>query len=264
MKTLVVGCGGAGSNVVRNLKFSNKLLINTDSESDIPMVPKDVKGTKGDSFIGRSLAEDYSGTMDEIISEYDNIIIFAGLGGGTGTGMAPLLAERASLAGVRAVTIVSIPMEFEGRHTKAKEALNELISIADRIVLLDMDIIASRSQSGVFEEIISQVDNAGREIILRIVEMMHGPLFSILSEKAYTVSFVKGNTPEEKISFALDNPLYHADPTYGKAVIHTDKENYRHRDRISDVVCSKSGIIPEIINSDMDGMMVFIPVPSRP
>ena len=263
MNTLVVGCGGAGSNVVRILNFPNKALINTDSESDIPMVPENVKGTKGDSFVGRSLAEDYSDAIDKMISRYDNIIIFAGLGGGTGTGIAPLLAERASATGARTVTIVSVPMEFEGRQAKAQEALKELAGTADRIVLLDMNIIASRSQSDVFEETISEANNIAREIILRIAEMMVGPFFSIFSEKAYSVSLTKGNTPEEKISYALGNPLYAADPAYGKAVIHIDQGNYRYRERISDVVCSISGIIPEIIHSDMDGTMVFIPVSLR-
>lgn len=263
MNTLVIGCGGAGSNVVRTIVFPNKVLINTDSESDIPMVPKNVKGTRGDIFVGRSLAEDYSDTIDKIISKYDNLIIFAGLGGGTGTGMAPLLAERSVVAGLRTVFIVSVPMEFEGRHIKAQEALNELIGIADRIILLDMNIIASRSQSNVFEKTIAEADDIAREIILRIAEIITGPFFSIFSEKAYTVSLTKGNTPEEKISYALENSLYSADPAYGKAVIHADSKTYRYRERICDVVCSKSGIIPEIIHSDLEGTMVFIPVSLR-
>lgn len=260
MKTLVVGCGGAGSNVVRNLNVSNKILINTDNESDILMVPDNVKGTRGDIFVGRSLAEDYSNVIDKIISKYDNLIIFAGLGGGTGTGMAPLLAERSAVAGVRTVSVVSLPMEFEGRHIKAKEALNELIGTSDRLFLLDMNIIASRSKSDVFEETISEADNIAREIILRIAEMMNGPFFSIFSEKMYSASFAKGNTPEEKISYALGNSFYVIDPTYGKVVIHADSESYNQRERISDAICAISGIIPEVISSNMDGMMVFIPV----
>lgn len=263
MNTLVVGCGGAGSNVVRILNFPNKALINTDSESDIPMVPENVKGTKGDSFVGRSLAEDYSDNIDKMILRYDNLIIFAGLGGGTGTGIVPLLVERASTAGIRTVTIVSVPMEFEGRHIKAQEVLKELIGTADRIVLMDMNIIASRSQSDIFEETILEADNIAREIIFRISEMLEGPFFSIFSEKVYTASFTKGNTSEEKISYVLKNPLYAADSAYGKAVIHTDSESYCYSGIMSDAVCSISGIIPEVIHSDMDGTMVFIPISSR-
>ncbi len=266
MKTLAVGCGGAGSNIVRGIdpEFIRTAFINTDSESDIPMVPDNIRGCKGDSSVGRALAEDYAESIDRLVSGYGNVIIVAGLGGGTGTGMAPLLAHRARAAGSRTVSVICVPMEFEGRDKKAYDSMRELIGCTDRTVQIDLDTAAAGSPSSSFEEVIASADRTARDAICRIAEMMDGPFFSIFVEKAYTLTAVGDGKPEEKVPEAMKKPLFRSDPAYGKAVIHADRETYRFRKTISDEVCSMTGIIPEIIESGRAGTMVFIPVPYRP
>lgn len=266
MKTLAVGCGGAGSNIVRGIR-SEKIdvaFINTDSESDIPMVPENIKGCKGDSSVGRALAEDYSDKIDSMVSGYANVIVAAGLGGGTGTGMAPLLAQRAKAAGARTVSVICVPMEFEGRGDKAEESMIELIMSTDRTVRVDLDNVAVSRPSSSFEEVILHADKIAREIIYRIAELMSGPLFSTFTEKIYTVSVVRDGPPEKEVPEAMKKPLYSTDPAYGKAVIYADTGNYPFRKAISDSVCSMTGIIPEIVENERPGTIVFIPVPFRP
>ncbi|MDD2935872.1 MAG: hypothetical protein AB7E75_04895 [Candidatus Methanomethylophilaceae archaeon] len=266
MKTLAVGCGGAGSNIVRGIAADgiDVAFINTDSESDIPMVPENIKGCRGDSSVGRALAEDYAGKIDDMVSGYGNVIIAAGLGGGTGTGMAPLLAERSRAAHARTVSVICAPMEFEGRGKKAYGSLAELMGHADRVVRIDLDLVAARDPSSSFEEVIAAADMIARETICRIAEIMEGPFFSIFTEKAYTVTQLRGGAPDENVPEALRNPLSGTDPAYGKAVIHADSVTYRAREAVSDEVCSMTGIMPEIVESGRQGTMVFIPVPFRP
>ncbi len=266
MKTLAVGCGGAGSNIVRCIVADNVdiAFINTDSQSDITMVPDDIKGCKGDSSVGRALAEDYSERIDRMVSGYGNVIIAAGLGGGTGAGMAPLLAERSRAAGARTVSVICAPMEFEGRGRKAYEALAELVEHADRVVRIDLDRVASRTPSSSFDEVIAVADRIAGEAICRIAEIMEGPLFSIFTEKAYTVTQVGEGAPGETVTEAMRNPLWESDPAYGKAVIHAEAATYRKSKEVNDGVCSMTGIVPEIVESGLPGTMVFIPVPFRP
>jgi len=266
LKTLAVGCGGAGSKMVRGIAADNVdiAFINTDSQSDITMVPDDIRGCKGDSSVGRALAEDYSDRIDKMVSGYGNVIIAAGLGGGTGAGMAPLLAERSRAAGARTVSVICAPMEFEGRGRKAYESLAEMMGHADRVVQIDLDLVASGSPSSSFDEVIAVADRIAGEAICRIAEIMEGPFFSIFTEKAYTVAQVRDGAPEEKVPEAMTDPLWKSDPAYGKAVIHADAATYRMRKEVNDEVCSMTGIIPEIAESGRPGTMVFIPVPFRP
>lgn len=261
MKILAVGCGGAGSNIVRNLAGIPKVLVNTDSDSDIRMVPENIRGTRGDSLVGRALAEDYEKSIDTLLSGYGSVIVVAGLGGGTGTGMAPLIAQRARLLGARCVAFVCVPMVFEGRRSAAKDALKELVSFSDRIVMMDLDRIDSGDVP--FDEMLKIADSLAGEAVLRISEMLKGPFFSLFSEKVYTIAVMNGGLNREAFLETLSRPLFDADPAYGKMVIQTDPESYRKRDAVSSEVGSITGILPEIIESGQKGTYVFIPVSSR-
>ena len=260
MRTLAIGCGGAGANIVSGLDVPNKTIINTDGKSDVTLVPDNIKGTKGDNHIGMTLAEDNLDAIDGIIEGYDNLIIVAGLGGGTGTGIAPLVAGKASSAGIRTVVIVTIPMKFEGRDEKTYQALFELIGSADRIILLDLDIIVSSSKTDTFENALVYADDLMRETIQKVYKMLQGPFFSTFPENMYTISKAEGNTPEEKVRNALENPLYEIKEHHGKIVIQADEGMLRHRDRISEETCLITGTLPEIIPSKKEGMTFFIPV----
>ncbi|MGI5965164.1 MAG: hypothetical protein ACOX8L_04870 [Candidatus Methanomethylophilaceae archaeon] len=260
MKILAVGCGGAGSNIVRNLNGISKVLVNTDSDSDIRMVPENVRGTGGDSLIGRALAEDYEKSIDSLLTGYDSVIVAAGLGGGTGTGMAPLISQRARSLGARCVAFVCLPMVFEGRRPAAKDALMELISFSDRIFVMDLERVGTGDAS--FEELLKKADVLAGDAVLRISEMLRGPFFSLFSEKVYTISVTDGGLNREAFLEAVSSPLFEADPAYGKIIIQTDGESYRKKDEVFSEVGSITGILPEIIESGRPGTYVFIPVSS--
>ncbi len=95
-------------------------------------------GTGGDPEIGRAMAEEERPRLDALCAETNLAIILAGLGGGTGTGIAPVLAASAKKAGALTLALVTLPFEFEGprRMRLALAGLQTLRSAADAVICL--------------------------------------------------------------------------------------------------------------------------------
>ncbi len=149
----VWGVGGAGCNAVSTLDSSvlegvHILAVNTDSQALAAAAAADKlvlgarrtrgMGAGGDPELGRAAAEDDLEKMAPFCAGADIVFILAGLGGGTGTGAAPVLARMARESGALVLAIVTMPFEFEGqrRQQQAQSGLHLLKSAADAVICL--------------------------------------------------------------------------------------------------------------------------------
>jgi cell division protein FtsZ len=161
-KIKVFGMGGGGSNAVRRMargKLTGVDLyaVNTDavalaytttSEDKITTVqigPKVTKGlgAGGDPKVGTMAAEESREELRKVVRDADMIFIAAGMGGGTGTGAAPVMADVAREAGALTIAIVTRPFAFEGQHRReqAEEGIERLVPVCDTLIVIPNDRI---------------------------------------------------------------------------------------------------------------------------
>ena len=153
-KITVVGCGGAGNNIVNGLYWSNKkvntVAINTDEAKlkEIEVHTKVQIGTdvtygrdaKGQPEVGEHCAELARGVISKVLKDSDIVFIVAGMGGGTGTGAAPVVAEIAN--GLDAITFVIAinPFAHEGGRLEiAKEGIRRIRQETSNVIVLEND-----------------------------------------------------------------------------------------------------------------------------
>lgn len=158
----VIGVGGAGSNIVDRLMLSQftgveLVAVNTDQQalSNSPVVKKlcigksvtGGLGTGGDVEIGREAALKHIDAIDALVRDVDLLFITAGLGGGTGTGAAPVIAEQALREGAIVIAFVALPFTIERsiRATKAQEGLKRLRDTCNAVVPLPNDLLIQES-----------------------------------------------------------------------------------------------------------------------
>lgn len=149
----VVGCGGGGSNAVnrmisRRLQNVEFIVLNTDlqalnrsnAETKLPIGQKVTKGlgAGGNPKVGEQAAEEDRELITNILRGADMVFITAGMGGGTGTGSAPVVASIAKDLGCLTVAVVTTPFEFEGRirMRQAKEGLDKLHEQVDSLIVI--------------------------------------------------------------------------------------------------------------------------------
>ncbi len=155
-----IGVGGGGGNMINHMveqKISGISLItaNTDAQaldsSPAPykiQIGKNVSRGRGCGMVpekGRESAQEAYEDIKESINGADLVFIAAGLGGGTGTGAAPVVAQAAKDVGALTVAVVTTPFKFEGRkRTKlAMEGLEELKEVSDSIIVIHNERILS-------------------------------------------------------------------------------------------------------------------------
>jgi cell division protein FtsZ len=155
-KIKVVGVGGGGTNAVDSMVESGLrgvefYVINTDSQalarSKVPtkiQIGRDItqgRGAGADPAIGTQAALEAKDIVHEALKGADMVFITAGLGGGTGTGAAPVVAEIAKSLGILTVAVVTRPFRFEGpqRMKKANEGLDRLRQFVDTCIIVSND-----------------------------------------------------------------------------------------------------------------------------
>ncbi|MFH0791874.1 MAG: cell division protein FtsZ [bacterium] len=152
----VIGVGGSGSNAISrmmqcHLKGVELIVINTDSQ-DLEKSRAHRKlrigreltrglGSGMDPEIGRQAAEEQKTEIIEMTKGADMIFIAYGLGGGTGTGAGPVVAELAKQSGALTMAVVTMPFSFEGqaRRAVAEEGLKKLEKSVDALVAIEND-----------------------------------------------------------------------------------------------------------------------------
>lgn len=154
----IVGVGGAGNNAVDRLKLDNLgqvdlAVINTDTKtlSVSPIQEKLMIGRSitrglssgGEADIGRQAAEADRAMIEKLVDGVDLLFLLAGLGGGTGSGAAPVVAEAAVNAGAVVVAFVTQPFTREGqrRHKQAEDAVALLRQHCHAVITLPNDVL---------------------------------------------------------------------------------------------------------------------------
>lgn len=152
----VIGAGGAGGNAINDMIASGVggveyIAANTDAQ-DLNKSSADIRlqlgetltrglGAGADPEIGRQAAEEDVEKIKALLEETDMLFITAGMGGGTGTGSAPVIARVAKELGVLTVAIVTKPFSFEGKKRKnnAELGLEQLKGTVDALVVIPND-----------------------------------------------------------------------------------------------------------------------------
>jgi cell division protein FtsZ len=154
----LLGIGGGGSNAVDRLKMENLdrlqlAVVNTDFKAlgTSPVQDKVLIGTSvtrglsagGDPALGYAAADADRDKLAEIVRDTDLVFLVAGLGGGTGSGATPVVAEVAIEAGALVIAFVTLPFSFEGgrRRKQAEEALAELRASCHAVIPLSNDLL---------------------------------------------------------------------------------------------------------------------------
>ena len=153
-KIKVVGVGGAGCNSLNSMISLQQIQgvdfvgINTDAQALLTcLAPAKVQmgeqltkglGSGGDPEIGRKAAEESTEKLEEVMKDADMVFVTAGMGGGTGTGAGPLIADIARKSGALTVAVVTKPFTFEGAHRRivAEEGVEDLKEKVDTMIVI--------------------------------------------------------------------------------------------------------------------------------
>jgi cell division protein FtsZ len=158
-KLKIIGVGGAGGNaldriVLDGLPGAEVVAVNTDLQALTGSVaPQRVQigqsitrglGTGGDPEVGRNSAEGCAEELQRIVSDATVVFVLAGLGGGTGSGALPVIADLAREQGAFVIVLGTLPFTFEGkrRTAQAMEALDAVRGLADLVICFENDKMA--------------------------------------------------------------------------------------------------------------------------
>ena len=192
-KIKVVGVGGAGNNAVdrlieSGLRSADYIVVNTDSQALLrsrsnKRIQIGTKLTKGlgagaDPTIGRAAAEENKDDIQNALRDTDLLFITAGMGGGTGTGAAPVIAKIARDMKILTVAVVTLPFSFEAkrRMDNAFSGIEELAKYVDAIITIPNDKIQQVVPKGTsFAEALMVADEVLRQGIRGIAELIVKP-----------------------------------------------------------------------------------------
>ena len=152
----VVGVGGGGNNAVNrminaNITSASFVAVNTDKQALLmSKAPQRIQigekltrglGAGADPEVGVKAAEESREMLNEMLKDTDLVFITAGMGGGTGTGAAPIIASIARELGALTIAVVTKPFSFEGkrRMENAERGLKELKGVVDTLVVIPND-----------------------------------------------------------------------------------------------------------------------------
>jgi len=155
-KIKAIGLGGGGCNAINrmvraNIRGVEFIGMNTDAQA-LSLIETSTRvqlgeritrglGSGGDHLRGQEAAEESRDEIRELIAGTDMVFITAGMGGGTGTGAAPVVAEIAKRSGSLTIAIVTKPFSFEGAHRLqvAEEGINNLLKNVDTLIIIPND-----------------------------------------------------------------------------------------------------------------------------
>ncbi|EHJ52178.1 cell division protein FtsZ [Streptococcus macacae] len=231
----VIGVGGGGGNAINRMIDEGVagvefIAANTDiqalssskAETVVQLGPKLTRGlgAGGQPEIGRKAAEESEEALTEALTGADMVFITAGMGGGSGTGAAPVIARIAKGLGSLTVAVVTRPFGFEGnkRSNFAVEGINELRSEVDTLLIISnnnlLEIVDKKTP---LLEALSEADNVLRQGVQGITDLITSPgLINLDFADVKTVMASKGNalmgigigTGEERVVEAARKAIY--------------------------------------------------------
>lgn len=236
----IIGVGGAGNNTVNRLMNvgvadAQTIAINTDKQH-LQMIEADTKilvgkslteglGAGGDPEMGARAVEMAKGTIQEVISDSDIVFLTAGMGGGTGTGGAPVIASIARELGALVVAMVSSPFNVErARLVKAEDGIRHLCGESDSVIVLDnnrlLDYVPNLpigKAFSVMDQIIAETVKGISETITQpsLINLDYADVKTILGQSGVAVMLVgetqQKNRPEKVVQDAMNHPLLDVD-----------------------------------------------------
>ncbi len=189
----VVGVGGGGCNAVNRMidegvQGIEFITVNTDAQALLQSnAPTRVRigdkttnglGAGGDPEIGRKSAEESSEELYQILKGSDMVFVTAGMGGGTGTGAAPVIAEIAQEVGALTIGVVTRPFSFEGskRFQSAEQGIARLKEHADTLIVIPNDrLLQMVDRRSTLQDSFKTADDVLRQGIQGISEVITIP-----------------------------------------------------------------------------------------
>ncbi len=229
-KIKVFGIGGAGNNAINRmvdegLQGVEFYVANTDLQVlNVSLVKNklvlgdDGLGAGGNPDNGRKAAQDSENEIREAVRDADMIFITAGLGGGTGTGAAPLFAKLAKEAGALTVAIVTKPFNFEGsrRMKQADDGLEELKKYTDSLIVVSNNNLLEVIGRIPFREAFKEADNVLRQGVQTITDLIAVPALinldfadvkSVMADQGSALIGIGMASGENKATEAAENAI---------------------------------------------------------
>lgn len=240
-RIVVAGVGGAGGNAIdrmieENVAHVDFVAINTDRQAlsrskaarVIQIGEKSAKGlgAGSDPAVGRKAAEE---SIDDIISVFDDIdmlFVTCGMGGGTGTGAAPMVAKAAKDRGILTVAVVTKPFKFEGpvRMANANEGISEIKDCVDTLIVIPNDkLLEIVDRKTTMQEAFKVADEVLRQSVQGVTDLINSKALinldfadvsKVMKDKGVAYVGIGTGKGEDKASeavkMAVESPLLEA------------------------------------------------------
>jgi len=237
----VVGVGGAGNNTINRLielgiVGAETIAVNTDAQQLLYnnadrkiLIGKEVSGGLGagsDPKLGEEAAKESKGELQKVLRGADMVFITCGLGGGTGTGASPVLAEISKKLGALTVGVVTLPFSMEGkqRMDNATYGLEKLEKIVDTLIVIPNDklleIVPDVSLTTAFkiaDEILVNSVKGITELVTKpgLINLDFADVKAVMGEGGIAMIGMGASDTEnraiEAVERALNNPLLDVD-----------------------------------------------------
>ena len=268
---LVVACGGAGCNVFSEAESVLEcpvMLLNSNSSSSIRLAPEGMDGCRGDPGLAFSIAFENMDAIKEAFKGFRAVVVFTILGGGTGTGMVPIILQCAVECGCRTISVMGLPMSLETeRRALAQESLAEISGLSDRMYLLDEDAVISMCPDTKAHSIFRMISHSILFTVKCIVDLLSGPFFATFFDKVYTFAYVSELSPVKAVEKAVNSSVPTVVDPIGRIVVAVSSEmGSVEFDAIYEKVAEMTGVVPDIVRrNDREDtkMVVFFSVWSR-
>jgi len=279
IKSIVVGIGGAGNNTVSRMEdmgseFIETLNINTDAHdlyysnsNQKLLIGKETcngLGSGNDPSVGTTAAEEDANRLSQILNA-DVVFLTFGLGGGTGTGAAPIVAREAKKNNATVVSFCSVPFTSEGteRSLRAKKGLEELLKYSDTLIPVPNDNLLRFNQKlpvltgfkimdevliRSINEIINLINNCG------LINIDYADVRRVIQKKGQYPSGLIGITESlgdeadliKKARLALHNPLLEPDTKkVDNCIVSVSGDHQLSLSKIDKIISTVSSEIPE-------------------
>jgi cell division protein FtsZ len=230
----VVGCGGAGCNTITwlfNKGISGATIygINTDAlhlsitkADEKILIGKELTrglGCGGYAQKGREAAKESLSDLKKAVSGADMVFVLTGLGGGTGTGSAPVVGQLAKESGAVVIAVVTMPFECEkARHEKAEFGLQELTEVVDTAIIIDNNRLVDIAGNLPMEQAFAVANELVSTMIKGIVETITLP--SLINLDYADVSAIMKNGDVAVIGVGESDTTARVDEAVRQALTH--------------------------------------------